>query len=1027
MRFLGRGTSARREPRARNFTRQAIFFWCGLLVAMGLLLGIKYADLQAGAVLQSFLEGEDRWSHARQTAVHHLEHYVDSGEAEEYRRFTAALEVLSALHTVRKALQQPSPDWATVRQHLSGAGLHEDDVDCMVLLRRRLHFVAEVQHAFDVWKQADRLVAALEREAARVRTAQRGAPVRQAGQRAALKRINDIDQRLVRLERDFNITVRSGHARIGRWLFGIEIAVAVVALAVGFVFARLTLRRNRRWQTRVQSTLQRLDLALEGASMGLWDWNVKSGEVVFSARLTSMLGYPPDGLTPSPHTWRRLLHPDDRASAWALLRDHLEGKTPYVKTEYRMRRQDGSWAWILCTGKVVDRACDGTPRRAVGVHVDVTEQKQQAASLRESEERWRRLVEAHPEPIHITVDGRFAYVNPSGARVFGAEHPDDLIGRSVLELAHPDVEEQIKTRKAQLAEGGATAPFEHPMVRLDGEERIVVARSVPVSYNGQPAAQTVIRDVTEQRRAERALRESEERYRLLAENIHDVIALLDPELNITYVSPSIEHLLGYSREALKALSFNDEFTPAALERVRAAVRRYQSDRAEQAVSGEGRMELELVHKGGSTVWVECVAAPVHDEDHHVGYTVVARDITARKQSEQELIAAKEDAEEASRLKSAFLANMSHEIRTPLTSIIGFADLLSSQLDGEPLRFLDLIRKSGKRLMHTLTSVLDLAQLESRTMDLQPERLDLAREIRDAIDLERPQAKEKGIALRSDLSDAPVYAMLDPGAAQRVLTNLISNAVKFTHEGHVTVRLRADEDVATLQVEDTGVGIAEEALEQIFEDFKQESEGFTRSFEGSGLGLAITKRLVTLMNGSVRVESTKGQGSTFTVALPRHPGVPAVPSESTPSATDGLLSAGGAGTGSEDGALQVLLVEDHEKTREMVPQLLDEVAVPCDVDAVASAGDALERTLSRRYDLLIVDINLGTEATGLDVMEQLRTRPSYRDVPMIACTAYAMPGDEQRFLGAGFDAYLAKPFQAEELLAVIQATSDVPLF
>lgn len=1026
MRFLGRGTSARHEPRARNFTRQAVWFWGMLLVTMGLLLGIEYVSLRTGTAVQAFLEGEDGWSDARQSAVHHLKHYIESGEEREYRQFLAALDVSFSLHAARQALQQPVPDRAAIRRHLAQGGMSEEDMTSMVLLGRRLHFVAEVQQAFDRWRQADRLIAALQREASRVRTARQASSFPSANQRAALERVIDINQSLGDIERDFGIAIRNGYARIARWLLGVEIAVAIAALSVGFVFARLTLRRNRRWQTRVQSTLQRLDLALEGASMGLWDWDVESGEVVFSARLTSMLGYPPDGLPPSPHTWRRLLHPDDRASAWALLRDHLEGKAPYVKTEYRMRRKDGSWAWILCTGKVVERAADGTPRRAVGVHVDVTEQKQQAASLQESEERWRRLVEAHPEPIHITVDGCFAYVNPSGARLFGAEHPDDLIGRSVLDLAHPDVEDRIKARKSRLAEGGATAPFEHPMVRLDGEERIVVARSVPVTYNGQAAAQTVIRDVTEQRRAERALRESEERYRLLAENIRDVIALLDPELNVSYVSPSTEHLLGYSREALRTLSFHDVLTTASLERVRAAVRRYQAGRTEQAASGEARMELELVHKDGSTVWVECVAAPVHDEKHHVGYTVVARDIAARKQFEQELIAAKEDAEEASRLKSAFLANMSHEIRTPLTSIIGFADLLSSQLDGEPLRFLDLIRKSGKRLMHTLTSVLDLAQLESRTMDLQPKRLDLAREIRDAVDLARPQAKEKGIALRADLPDAPVYAMLDPGAAQRVLTNLISNAVKFTHEGHVTVCLRADEDVATLQVEDTGVGIADEALEQIFEDFKQESEGFTRSFEGSGLGLAITKRLVTLMNGSIRVESTKGQGSIFTVALPRHPGVPAAPSEAAPLATDGLLSAGGAGVGSEDGALQVLLVEDHEKTREMVPQLLDEVAVPCDVDAVASAGDALERTLSRRYDLLIVDINLGTEATGLDVMEQLRTRPSYRDVPMIACTAYAMPGDERRFLEAGFDAYLAKPFQAEELLAVIQATSDVPL-
>jgi CheY-like chemotaxis protein len=229
---------------------------------------------------------------------------------------------------------------------------------------------------------------------------------------------------------------------------------------------------------------------------------------------------------------------------------------------------------------------------------------------------------------------------------------------------------------------------------------------------------------------------------------------------------------------------------------------------------------------------------------------------------------------------------------------------------------------------------------------------------------------------------------------------------------VTVRLRANDDAATIQVEDTGVGIAEEALDKIFEDFKQESEGFTRDYEGSGLGLAITKRLVTLMNGFIRVDSTKGEGSTFTVVLPRHPDAPAEPPEaSTGAPSDFSID--------DIDAPRVLLVEDNEEAREIVPMLLREAGLPADVDAVASVGEALEQTLSCRYDLLIVDINLSTKATGLDVLEQLRARPAYRDVPMIACTAYAMPGDEERFTEAGFDAYLAKPFRAEELLAAVR--------
>ncbi len=1015
MKFFGRASARDSELHAQNFTSQALIFWGVLFGAMALLLGIEYVDIRVNEATQAYLEGVERWGEDRWAATHHLEHYTRTGSERELRRFHAALQGPLAFRSARLSFKQSGPVQAETRAHLVAAGMGADDADNMALLGQRFGFVPEVQRAFGVWKRGDSLITVLQHEAARLRQARTAGDFSTAAQRAALQRVQHIDQRLDGIERDFATAIRLGNARIVQWFFGAELTVVTLALLVGFVFARLTLRRNRRWQAHVQSTLQRLDLALEGAHMGLWDWDVPSGNVVYNARLATMLGYAPDDVTPTPHTWRRLLHPDDRVPAWTRIRAHLDGATPYFRTEYRMRKQDGSWAWVLCTGKVVERAPGGTPRRAVGVHLDVTERKAREASRRESEERWRRLVEAHPEPIHITIDGRYAYINPSGARLFGADDPVDMIGRSVLEFAHPDVDAQIQARKAQLDRGEATAPFEHRMVRLDGEERIVVTRSVPVTYKGQAAAQTVVRDVTKQRRAERALQESEERYRLLAENVRDVIALFDVDLNITYVSPSIEHLLGYTPEAFRALSFEEMLAAESLARVRAVNRQRQTQPSPSAPNrDETRLELELVRKDGTTVWVEAVTAPVFDGDASAGYSVVARDITARKAFERELIDAKEQAEEASRLKSAFLANMSHEIRTPLTSIIGFTDLLSNQFEGEPLQFLNLIRKSSKRLMRTLTSVLDLAQLESRTMKIQPEPLDLAQEVRNAMELVRTQAEQSDLALRLDLPDAPVEAQLDRGAIQRVLTNLISNAVKFTHEGHVAVRLRAANDGATIQVEDTGIGIAEDALEEIFNDFKQESEGFTRNFEGSGLGLAITKRLVMLMNGFIRVDSTKGEGSTFTVVLPRHPDAPVDrPEASTTAPTDFAPD--------DSDVPRVLLVEDNKEARAIVPMLLNEAGLPADVDAVASVGDALERTLSQRYDVLIVDINLSTKATGLDVLEQLRARPAYRDVPMIACTSYAMPGDEERFTKAGFDAYLAKPYRANELLTAVRKT------
>ena len=232
--------------------------------------------------------------------------------------------------------------------------------------------------------------------------------------------------------------------------------------------------------------------------------------------------------------------------------------------------------------------------------------------------------------------------------------------------------------------------------------------------------------------------------------------------------------------------------------------------------------------------------------------------------------AKEAAEEMARLKSAFLANMSHEIRTPLTSIIGFAEVMR---DGDEPPYRDLsamIHESGLRLLETLNSVLDFARLEASQTVLDAEVMDVAAAVPRGVQVLEPLARRKGLTLSVEIRAAPAWARLDPGALQRMLNNLVGNAVKFTERGGVTVAVGVTESAVQVQVVDTGVGIAPDFLPHLFDDFRQESTGISRSHEGSGLGLAITRRLVELSGGTVEVTSEKGRGSTFTLAFPRVP-------------------------------------------------------------------------------------------------------------------------------------------------------------
>ncbi len=247
-----------------------------------------------------------------------------------------------------------------------------------------------------------------------------------------------------------------------------------------------------------------------------------------------------------------------------------------------------------------------------------------------------------------------------------------------------------------------------------------------------------------------------------------------------------------------------------------------------------------------------------------------RNVNERLQeSYRRLQEANESLLQADKLKDEFLASTSHELRTPLTAILGFASILKEEVGGEHREFLGMIEENGKRLLHTLNSLLDLAKLRVGMMDINMRPTDVTRRAYEVVKLLMPLASKKGLDLDVRTPSTALYAMLDPHCTERVLYNLIGNAIKFTSTGGVTVVVSEEEDNITITVADTGVGIDEQFIAHIFDEFKQESSGNTREHEGTGLGLAITNRLVQIMHGSISVTSRKGQGSIFTVSFPKY--------------------------------------------------------------------------------------------------------------------------------------------------------------
>jgi len=369
----------------------------------------------------------------------------------------------------------------------------------------------------------------------------------------------------------------------------------------------------------------------------------------------------------------------------------------------------------------------------------------------------------------------------------------------------------------------------------------------------------VVEDITDRKRVEEDLRAEKDFIDSALNSLPGAFYLIDRDLRYQRWNRQLEEVTGYS---------SDEIAEAnPLQFIVESDRRRVASRIRTAFEkGHAAVEARVRTGEGNTIPLYLTAARVRIRGtlYLVGMGI---DISERVAAEKALREAKQEAEEMNRLKSVFLANMSHEIRTPLTSILGFADVLDEEIEGEAQRVVEMIRESGHRLKETLTSVLELARLERESAEVSAERCDLVGRVQETLDLMQPQIEGKGLDLQVRVPSTPVYLQADPRVLHRVLTNLVANAIKFTEEGTVRVVVERTDDEAVLKVTDTGIGISEDFLDQIFDEFRQESEGLTRAHEGSGLGLTITQRLVELMGGSIEAESTKGEGSTFTVRLP----------------------------------------------------------------------------------------------------------------------------------------------------------------
>ncbi|MGA2068956.1 MAG: PAS domain-containing protein [Thermoguttaceae bacterium] len=678
---------------------------------------------------------------------------------------------------------------------------------------------------------------------------------------------------------------------------------------------------------------------------------------------------------------------------------------------------------------------DGRPNAVGAIVVETTEQKRAEEAIEAAKHAAEASQAEYAQTVAMISDivwrceldgrGRLvnSYISPVADRLLGL--PAGTIGNSMekfFSYVHPEelpaVQETLWGGLRGLAKD---ATIEFRLRRPDGATLWVRSKgSAYLQPDGHVAGFGTTSDITERKRAEEALRYSEELYRSVVENIDAGITLIDSNHTLVAVNPAQARMFGQAADELVGKKCFREFEK------RDAVCPHCHGVEAMATGRPAERDREGVRQDGTRFTARVRAFPLFGPDGAAkGFVELVEDITQRKQAEELQQRAKEAAEAASRAKSEFLANMSHEIRTPMTAILGFSDLLAApNLSCQEQReFLAGIQSNGKALLELIGDILDLSRIEAGRLTLEMTDCPLQQVIDDVLPVVQVRAEQKGLALKVDYAfPLPETIHTDPARLRQVLINLLGNAAKFTEHGAIRVAVRCTRETGgrgrmEFAVSDTGIGIPADKIGELFQPFTQADSSASRRYGGTGLGLAISRRLARALGGDVEVTSRLGEGSTFTLTIDagslegvrilQAPPVPATAEEDLSSAEREAPLHG-----------RVLLADDVPDTCLMLRQIFRGMNLELEIaeDGRLACEMAEEsQTAGRPYDLILMDIQM-PRMNGYEATRWLR-RHGWQG-PIVALTAHALVGDREKCLEAGCDDYLAKPVAANGLRDVL---------
>ncbi|MEJ7587231.1 MAG: PAS domain S-box protein [Ferruginibacter sp.] len=767
----------------------------------------------------------------------------------------------------------------------------------------------------------------------------------------------------------------------------------------------ITLEKEKEEQLRVLSLIaeDNINAVVIADASGCINWVNKSFVKITGYSLEEVKGKKP-GMMQGPETSQQTVN---------YLKQQMADGNPF-NCEILNYTKSGRKHWLRIQGQAI-RNINGDLTGFFALEEDITKEKEDQVKLNEYESRFRKAFEKIGDNVweHDFSTGK-TYFSNTKSHLLGYLC-DDLTDNADLwrNCTHDDDRYLLEQNETKYSRGEIDHHvLEYRIVHKDGSIRWVMDRGVVIEFTGDVKPLKIIgthTDITERKQAEELLQREEQKYRSIIANMNLGLLEVDTEENVIFTNQSFCDMSGYDYDELIGKRASHIYVKGE------SIELIESKNEARKKASLDAYEIAVKNKRGHLRWWLISGAPrYNDAGELVGSIGIHLDITDQKQLETDLIEAREQAEQSTRSKEIFLANMSHEIRTPMNAIFGMThQLTKTNLDTRQRFYLDTINSASENLLVIINDILDLSKIEAGKLNLENIGFEPKALISRAMQVMIHKAEEKGLSISDSTCDSGLSPILmgDPYRLNQVLLNLISNAIKFTEKGGVDLSCSVLKDtpftqIIQIEVKDTGIGMDELFVNNLFEKFSQEDDSVTRQYGGTGLGMSISKDLVELMGGEIMVKSKKGEGTTVSFKVEFAKGkADDLPSKETSSISinkDMLANT------------RILVVDDNKMNRLVAKTILHNYGA-ITTEAV-NGKEAIDLLHEQEIDLVLMDIQMPVMG-GMEATKFIREDIS-KTLPIIALTANAIKGDNEKCIDAGMNAYLSKPFREEELLKIV---------